>query len=379
MSEVEVTLYEGAYTGSEIDAAIADSITHVANSDIHLTQEQATAIAASVTHAANSSIHLTEEQATKISTSFNGKLGTALTNNQDIFQLQAGVYYRQSSTVIIQNLPSEGVKGAFFCVVVNSITVSRRKIFLFPTTASEANTFFTATELSNGFTDWSKFTADDGLISPKAMKGKTYWAFGDSIVARQGTKGHLQEYYDEGELYGYVPRIEEYFGLVAENKGIGGHYLAQDIATLLALDYSEVDFVTIAYGTNDGKSAKPVGTVDSTDQTTYAGALNAFLTKIYTDNPMMKCVVFTPIQRKTQNSYGSFVPDANGTTLEDFANMAVAVSAKHATPCVDLFHTCGISEGTFNTLLYDGLHPKNNGYVKMWDAMRSTLIGLLTG
>ena len=45
MSEVEVTLYEGSYTGSEIDAAVADSITHVANSDIHLTQEQATKIA----------------------------------------------------------------------------------------------------------------------------------------------------------------------------------------------------------------------------------------------------------------------------------------------------------------------------------------------
>ena len=45
---IEYELYKGAYTGAEIDAAIAASITHLADSDIHLTSAQATKIANSI-------------------------------------------------------------------------------------------------------------------------------------------------------------------------------------------------------------------------------------------------------------------------------------------------------------------------------------------
>lgn len=212
----------------------------------------------------------------------------------------------------------------------------------------------------------------------KASKGKTYWALGDSIVERQGTVGNLSEYYNAGALYGYIPRIQEVFGLDAVNKGNGGHTLVQDVASLTALDFSGVELVTIAYGTNDGKQAVPIGTADSSDQTTFAGALNAVLAKIYSDNALCKVLVLTPLQRNAQNNYGSFVPDANGNTLEDFANMAAAVAGRNATPCVDLFHTSGITAANFTTLLYDGLHPLNSGYERIWTAMRPALIQMLT-
>ena len=526
----EYELYQGAYSGAEIDAAIAASGTHIADTDVHLSFEQATALSTAV-------------QPSDIVDFLSTKIGTALTNNSDAFTLATGIYYRQSNATTVSNIPS-GVTGAFYAVVVNTISAQRKKIYLFPTGSTENSAFYTNTQLSSGYGDWRKFTADDGTlasvktqvdslvaskneigknllktlhvstvdndvqielmqdgsyklngtastgfslkgtatfadvptsligqtvtltggvsasvslrvysstsgtsklyedtgsgveitvtaemisnpydiriyianttvcnnvvvkpmlraagtatfksydptlrelydktaaIDTKKMTGKTYWALGDSIVERQGTKSSMGEYYSAGALYGYIPRIEETFGMTATNKGNGGHYLAQDIETLLALDYSSVDFVTIAYGTNDGKAAKPIGTVDSTDQTTFAGALNALLSKIYTDNAMCKVVVLTPIQRKAQNDYGSFVPDSNGKTLEDFANMAKDVAGRNATPCIDLFHTSGITEGNFTTILTDGLHPKNAGYARMWDAMHGTLIGLLTG
>lgn len=541
----EIQLYQGAYSGSEIDAAIAAAATHEADTSVHISQAQATAITNATSHIADDDIHLSSAQASAIASAVQPSdiadfistvPGTALSTGANLFQLDPGVYTRASANTSVTNVPS-GVTGAFYAVVVNTIADNRRRIYLFPTATNENHTFYIATELGSGYRDWRKFTADDGTldaiavalseqgknllktlhastvdhgvqielmpdgsyklngtatggfslkatatfadipaafvgqkvtlsggvsgsvclrvygstssttklyedtgegveitltaemlsapydirifvanttvcedvivkpmlrasgtatfkpyeptsralyeqtaaIDTKLMNGKVYWALGDSIVERQGTKGNLSEYYNDSALYGYIPRIEETFGLTAVNKGNGGHWLAQDIDALLALDYSGVDLITIAYGTNDGKQAKPIGTVDSSDTTTYAGAMNALLTKIYTDNPMCKVLVLTPLQRNAQNDYGSFVPDANGKTLEDFANMAAAVAGRNATPCVDLFHKSGITAGNFSTVLYDGLHPKNAGYARIWNAMRSALIEMLTG
>ena len=214
-------------------------------------------------------------------------------------------------------------------------------------------------------------------INSKALKVGAYYALGDGIVERQGSDGALEEWYSDGTLYGYIPRIETTYGMVCTNKGKAGHTLLDDILTLTAVDYSFADFVTIAYGTEDGAAGVTLGDVTDTGTSSFAGALNTLLAKIYGDNPMCKVLVLTPIQRADQDGYGSFVQDANNKTLEDFANMAKAVAERNATPCVDLFHKSGINSATFSDLLTDGVYPLNVGYERMWSVMRAALNEML--
>ena len=95
-------------------------------------------------------------------------LGTAITDPAptaatpvyaDLFTLPVGVYYRQTNITNTQHLPA-GMTGAFFCIIVNTITVSRRKIYLFPCTATKAGEFYTCTELSTGYGSWYKFSGE---------------------------------------------------------------------------------------------------------------------------------------------------------------------------------------------------------------------------
>lgn len=157
------------------------------------------------------------------------------------------------------------------------------------------------------------------------LKGKKYYATGDSIVDMQGTLTAPETFGDTGyttdlqgrdisgiTVEGYVTAIERRYGLAATNFGKGGHTLVGDFSTLSTMDYSDVALVTIAYGVNDARSGVPLGTVNSTDTTTFAGALNQLLRKIYTNNPECRVLVLTPIQRLYVSDFGIGTPNANG-------------------------------------------------------------------
>lgn len=185
------------------------------------------------------------------------------------------------------------------------------------------------------------------------LKGKKYYAFGDSIVMNQKTRR------------GYVTEMVERYGLVASNFGYSGHTLVQDYSTLSAKDFSDVAVVTIAYGVNDCRIGDPLGTADSTEVTTFAGALNSLLAKIYTDNPKCYVLVLTPIQRLLVNGLGSFNENKNGDTLYDFADMCIEVAGRNSTRSIDLFRNCGLNQHNLAYYTDEGVHPTNEGYKKM--------------
>ena len=91
-------------------------------------------------------------------------LGVAITDPDaangvyaDLFTLPVGVYYRQSNPTNTRNLPN-GMTGAFYAVIVNTISVSRKKIYLFPCASATAGEFYTCIQLSGGFGSWYKFS-----------------------------------------------------------------------------------------------------------------------------------------------------------------------------------------------------------------------------
>lgn len=204
----------------------------------------------------------------------------------------------------------------------------------------------------------------DGVADYSFLSGKSYYALGDSIVLNSGTKAHPVTVSGQ-VIYGYTQAIEDRYGLACTNKGQSGHSITQDYSMLSGLNYANVSLVTIGYGVNDGRLNVPLGTRESTDTTTFAGALGSLLQKIYTDNKDCRVLVLTPIQRLVVNDWGSYTQNSNGNTLEDFAEMCKSVANYYGTPCVDLFHNSGLNALNLSTLTAEGVHPLNKGYNRM--------------
>lgn len=218
------------------------------------------------------------------------------------------------------------------------------------------------------------------------LTGLKYYALGDSIVSLQGTKNGQITFGDCGystdlqgrditniTVDGYVSAIENRYGLAATNYGKGGHTLVGDYATLAALDYSDVALVTIAYGVNDARTGVPLGTVNSTDTTTFAGAMNQLLRKIYTDNPECRVLVLSPMQRLTVTDFGIATPNANGNYLIDFVNMCKAIAEKRSTAFLDQYRCTGINQTNLYYYTVEGVHPVNQGFARI----RNAVIGIL--
>lgn len=217
------------------------------------------------------------------------------------------------------------------------------------------------------------------------LTGLKYYAIGDSIVDYQGTTGSPETYsgtdlqgtvHTDETVIGYIQAIESRYGFVCTNFGAAGHTLVQDYSTLVGKDYSNVALVTIAYGCNDARTNVPLGTVNSNDETTFAGALNNLLKKIYTDNPECRVVVLTPIQRLYVSDFGIATANANGKYLIDFVDICKKVAAKRSTMCIDMYRDSGINQTNLYYYTREGVHPLNTGYLRMTGALIPVLDGL---
>lgn len=231
---------------------------------------------------------------------------------------------------------------------------------------------------STGYTEgWVAFNSAWNMAlaylqGEKKHIGASYYALGDSIVYNSGTLANPVTVSGQ-QLIGYTQAIEQEYGTVCTNRGQSDHTIVQDYATLHNIDYSNVSLVTIGYGVNDGRKNVLLGTATSTDTSTFAGALNQLITKIKSDNADCNIIVLTPIQRLYVNGWGSFTENANGDTLEDFANMCLAVAENAGVYSVDLFHDSGINESNLSSLTFDGVHPNNNGYTMMSETIENVM------
>ena len=218
------------------------------------------------------------------------------------------------------------------------------------------------------------------------LNGLKYYALGDSITSMQGTMSATKTFGNSGystdlqnrdisdvTVDGYVTAIERRYGLVASNFGVGGQTLVSGYSSLVAKSYSDVALVTIAYGVNDARTGVPLGTVNSTDTTTFAGALNQLLRKIYTDNPECRVLVLSPMQRLTVTEFGIATPNANGNYLIDFVNMCKAIAEKRATAFLDQYRCTGINQTNLYYYTVEGVHPVNQGFARI----RNAVIGIL--
>ena len=110
------------------------------------------------------------------------------------------------------------------------------------------------------------------------------------------------------------------------------------------------DVITVAFGTNDAGSSVPLGTLGSTDISTFYGSMEVGYANIMAANASARVIFILPIYRHPD----SILPPYRAAIIAFCDNKGLT----YFTPDSDL----GINAGNYTTYLSDGLHPNPTGY-----------------
>lgn len=196
----------------------------------------------------------------------------------------------------------------------------------------------------------------------QTRKDFTMCRLADSIVAGAGNYGDFT--------------VQENSGVSITYAGTSTDYVPERLATLSAIDWTEIDYITIAYGTNDWNSNYGLDNEnDPDDTTTYIGAFRYSVEKILTKFPNIKILVITPLWRwwdtntgmpsEIQVDYIDSNDYAKGTgyKLWQYGDALVDAAKMYHIPVFDLYWNCMMTKQ--NRLEYfnynDGTHPKEEG------------------
>lgn len=135
------------------------------------------------------------------------------------------------------------------------------------------------------------------------------------------------------------------------------------------LDFNNVDFITIALGTNDwnfGASTENVKT-----------SMSYCLDKLLTAYPHLKIYVFTPIYRfnlgdnseekAAKEDSDTYINSSSGLKLYQICEAIIEEAKAFNIPCKDMYHESNINSYTKTTYFKgtDGTHPNAKGYALM--------------
>lgn len=127
------------------------------------------------------------------------------------------------------------------------------------------------------------------------------------------------------------------------------------------LDFNDVDFISIALGTNDwnfGASAESI-----------KNAMRYCISTLLTAYPHLKIYVFTPIYRFNLGGSGqdsdTYVNKESGLKLHDVCESIIDVAKEFNVPCKDMYYGCNINQYNKELYMGDDTHPNANGYALM--------------
>lgn len=190
---------------------------------------------------------------------------------------------------------------------------------------------------------------------------------GDSMS--DNTWGDMQTWVD---LVGnYLPEYD----LTIVNNAIGGNPLCQlttgsDTTGIVYQITSgetplveDADLIIVWAGSNDWASSLPLGTLCNGDSSTFYGAAQNVIETLR-EETTAQLLFITPLQRNSEadrlnktelDMYGNRL-NQGCATLEQFAEAIIQTCAHYAVPCLDLYHTSGISQGNIDRYASDSLH-----------------------
>lgn len=174
--------------------------------------------------------------------------------------------------------------------------------------------------------------------------GKTICLIGDSITLG-GLYGQLMQY-----KYGIITIYN--CGQSGRRMVDGAASLYQDRVTVVA---QPADIFIILASANDLGS--PIGTVDSTDGSTYAGGYNNYLTYLLANKPEGSDVILCthPVVVGSGNTLAQGEAAYSAQFL-NMANIVKALGVKYSLPVCDLHSLTGVDYTNANIFLADGVH-----------------------
>ena len=162
-------------------------------------------------------------------------------------------------------------------------------------------------------------------------------------------------------------------------------YAAQHLANLKDTDFDKVDFITIAYGTNDWRGGNALDDQNNpTNTSTIAGALRYSLNLLMDAFKQIDVYVLSPLWRVVEQEgdteghptgYCDIV--SNGTYyLKDVCDTLKSVCDEYHVTYVDDFNL-GINRYNWEHWLSDGTHTTDNGKILVADNLVKNIKGIL--
>ena len=254
------------------------------------------------------------------------------------------------------------------------------------------------------FGAWNEVASVSSINTP--YKGKNIAWFGDSIVegnnhpnriatllgatvSKFGFASHTMAQYvgsplgrDKGSMYRFAKAINtgDWTDVIAGGEwvrdNLGDNNMPQ-INAMVATDWNTVDYIMIAFGTNDIYATTPLGELtDVADATgaTFVGATKYIIEQIQTAYPHIQIMFVSPVfrtrwfqtpnpDRPEQNS--DTLLDPQGKKYTDYIDALLHMKNLYHVPVFDFYRTSGLNIRTWSHYLSDGVHPKENG-IQLW-------------
>lgn len=219
-----------------------------------------------------------------------------------------------------------------------------------------------------------------------------YVAFGDSITHGYQKTVDGRSLLTKYQYWKTVSNTLKLFGEEGANTGSGYVYIQGNkngLRIIEEYDFSDVNLVSVAFGTNDWDANIPLGSIDdaaenknintngtyTNSENTLYSAIKYCVEKILESNPKIILVLITPINRtQIGNSGSALSSDTNwaygarntaGYTLGDVCKAVVDVAQYYGVPYIDNREGNPINRITLPKLTVDGLHLTDYGYMKL--------------
>jgi len=222
----------------------------------------------------------------------------------------------------------------------------------------------------------------------KPLAGKTVVVFGDSMIGmvRDDTSAtaaiaertgatvynvgfggcrmsdHPSHGYAEFSMWALAKAIADNDWTAQETYASqGSDYFPEQLAVLEGIDFSEVDYAVIHYGTNDFGGGVAIGESSAaSDHATLCGALRYSIETLLGAYPKLRIFVSLPCFRfwtvDGQTVYSDTYQNAQSKTLPVYVEALRAVAREYKLPVVGNYYGNGIDKVNAATYLSDGTH-----------------------
>lgn len=164
-------------------------------------------------------------------------------------------------------------------------------------------------------------------------------------------------------------------------------YFDNTLSVLKGIDFNLVDFITIAYGTNDYTGGNLIDDESNPLNTdTFSGALRYSLEKIMAKYKQLKILICTPTYRLWFNPDGSVESDSDtkdyaGTgSLIGYVEKTKDIAKEYKVFCIDNYYELGINR--FNALNFftvqDGTHHNSVGRKVLGEKIGANLLSFFS-